>query len=102
MFSLQLITKEALRELVLEAESLVLQQINEKTSIKEYFLHEVLSPPSPCKSVPKKLMDKNQKHSSKINRVEVKKKELLKFLKLHELISTGMVTKESRSSVENS
>ncbi|KAL7032868.1 hypothetical protein ACKWTF_007417 [Chironomus riparius] len=66
----QLITKEALRELVLEAESIVLQKMNEKTTKKEYFLNEVLAKSNVRKNLHKKVMEKNQKDTAKINRVQ--------------------------------
>ncbi|XP_070493132.1 klarsicht protein isoform X2 [Chironomus tepperi] len=66
----QLITKEALRELVLEAESLVLQKMSEKTTKKEYFLNEVLAKTNVRKNLHKKVMEKNQKDTAKISRVQ--------------------------------
>lgn len=66
-----MITKEALRELVLEAESLVLQKMSEKTTKKEYFLNEVLAKTNVRKNLHKKVMEKNQKDTAKINRVQV-------------------------------
>lgn len=77
----QLITKEALRELVLEAESLVRQNISSsQTSKSEYFIKEVLLTKNNNSSSgsgivnrrqhQKKLMEKSQKDSVKINRVQ--------------------------------
>ncbi|KAG5682168.1 hypothetical protein PVAND_011538 [Polypedilum vanderplanki] len=68
----QLITKEALREYVLEAETLVRQNISTQTSKSEYFLKEILSTKSNQKQqqLQKKLMEKSQKDSVKINRVQ--------------------------------
>jgi hypothetical protein len=70
-----LITKEALRELVLEAETLVRQNISAQTSKSEYFLKEILLTKqlqqSHRKQHQKKIMEKSQKDSAKINRVQV-------------------------------
>jgi hypothetical protein len=77
-----LITKEALRELVLEAETLVRQNISSQTSKSEYFLKEILQIKGHHHSYnshqnrkqhqqQKKMMEKSQKDSAKINRVQV-------------------------------
>lgn len=62
-------TKESLRELVLEAESLVRQKINDRTSKTEYFFNEIIAKSKQQRQ--KKMMEKNQKDSVKINRVQV-------------------------------
>jgi hypothetical protein len=66
-------TKESLRELVLEAESIVLQNINDRTSKTEYFFNEIIATKSPYHKSRggKKLMDKSFKDTAKLNRVQV-------------------------------
>lgn len=75
-----MITKETLRELVLEAESLVLQKINnDQTTKTEYFFNEIVHAKQQHhhhqhfhrKQEQKKLMEKSQKDTAKINRVQV-------------------------------
>jgi hypothetical protein len=64
-----LINKESLRELVLEAESLVRQRINDRTSKSEYFFNEIIGKSKQQRQ--KKMMEKSQKDSAKISRVQV-------------------------------
>lgn len=64
-------TKESLRELVLEAESIVLQNINDRTSKTEYFFNEIIATKSPYRRSSKKMMEKSSKDTAKINRVQV-------------------------------
>lgn len=67
-YTLQLInTRESLRELVLEAESLVRQKINDRTSKTEYFFNEIIAKSQQRK----KMMEKSQKDTVKISRVQV-------------------------------
>jgi hypothetical protein len=78
-----LITKDTLRELVLEAESFVRQKITvDQTSKAEYFFNEILLTKShriqhhqqqqqQKQQQHKKLMEKNQKDTAKISRVHV-------------------------------
>lgn len=61
-------TKETLRELVLEAESLVRQNIKDRTSKTEYFFNEIIAK---SQQRQKKIMDKSQKDTVKISRVQV-------------------------------
>lgn len=69
-FLCQLInTKESLRELVLEAESLVRQKINDRTSKTEYFFNEIIAKSQQRQK--KKMMEKSQKDTVKISRVQV-------------------------------
>jgi hypothetical protein len=63
-------TKEELRELVLEAESLVRQKINDRTSKTEYFFNEIIAK-SQQQQRHKKMMEKSQKDTVKISRVQV-------------------------------
>lgn len=60
-------TKESLRELVLEAESLVRQKINDRTSKTEYFFNEIIAK---SQQRQKKMMEKSQKDTNKISRVQ--------------------------------
>jgi len=64
-------TKESLRELVLEAESLVRQKINDRTSKSEYFFNEIIAK-SQQQQRKKKMMEKSQKDTVKISRVQVR------------------------------
>lgn len=67
---LQLITKESWRELALEAESIVLQKINEKaTKTTEYFFNEIVGTRNHQQA--KKMTEKGQKESVKHTRVQV-------------------------------
>jgi hypothetical protein len=61
-------TKESLRELVLEAESLVRQKINDRTSKTEYFFNEIIAN---SQQRHKKMMEKSHKDKGKITRVQV-------------------------------
>lgn len=60
-------TKESLRELVLEAESLVRQKID-CTPKTEYFFNEIIAK---SQQRQKKIMEKSQKDTVKISRVQV-------------------------------
>lgn len=71
-------TKESLRELVLEAESIVLQKINDRTSKTEYFFNEIIAAKSPYRRGSKKQMDKSFKDTAKLNRVQVSVDEYFK------------------------
>jgi hypothetical protein len=67
-------TKESLRELVLEAESLVRRNINnDRTSKTEYFFNEIIakSQQQQQQQRQKKMMEKSQKDTVKISRVQV-------------------------------
>jgi hypothetical protein len=72
-----LITKETLRELVLEAESLVRQKINDQTTKTEYFFNEIVHAKNiqrkqQQQQTQKKLMEKSHKDTAKISRVQVR------------------------------
>jgi hypothetical protein len=72
-----LITKETLRELVLEAESLVRQKINDQTTKTEYFFNEIVHAKNNQRKqqqqqTQKKLMEKSHKDTAKISRVQVR------------------------------
>lgn len=58
-----------MRELVLEAESLVRQNINDRTSKTEYFFNEIIAKSQQRHR--KKMMEKSQKDKGKISRVQV-------------------------------
>ncbi|CRK97996.1 CLUMA_CG011365, isoform A [Clunio marinus] len=80
-------TKESLRELVLEAESFVRQKINDRTSKTEYFFNEIIAKSQQQKQHKqrqKKLMEKSQKDTVKISRVQ-------EWLKRHQETSDGNV-----------
>jgi hypothetical protein len=64
-----LITKETWRELATEAESIILQQISDKTSKTEYFFSEIIG----ARKIQheKKMLEKSQKDSTKFTRVQV-------------------------------
>jgi hypothetical protein len=62
-------TKESLRELVLEAESLVRRKISDRTSKSEYFFNEIIAKSQQQRQ--KKMMEKSQKDTVKISRVQV-------------------------------
>lgn len=66
-----MITKDSLRELVLGAESLVRQKSKETiTSKVEYFFNEICANRQKQQQQRKKLMDKTQKDTAKIHRVQ--------------------------------
>lgn len=54
--------------MVLEAESLVRQKINDRTSKTEYFFNEIIAK---SQQRHKKMMEKSQKDTVKISRVQV-------------------------------
>lgn len=55
--------------MVLEAESLVRQKINDRTSKTEYFFNEIIAKSQQQRH--KKMMEKSQKDTVKISRVQV-------------------------------
>lgn len=73
-----MITKETWRELVLEAESLVRQKINDQTTKTEYFFNEIVHAKNNQRKqqqqqqTQKKLMEKSHKDTAKISRVQVR------------------------------
>jgi hypothetical protein len=68
-------TKESLRELVLEAESFVRRKISDRTSKSEYFFNEIIAKSQQQRQ--KKMMEKSQKDTVKISRVQVSRAGML-------------------------
>lgn len=92
-----MITKESWRELALEAESIVLQKINDKTAKTDYFFNEIVGVRKIQQQ--KKMLERSQKDSTKFSRVQ----EWLKQnpIKTEESISSAQYTQKQQQEGEN-